>query len=764
MKTTSLILVSLIVFGALAGAGCHTSPAEPTQPAPDAIVTAEDFQGRITEIEQADAAQAQGLADSLWISLTAPGRVPLVFGERVFFLYKGAANDVTWRGDFTSWERGPGLEGKRIGDSDLWVAETTLPMDARANYKIVLDGQDWILDPANPQVQAGGLGDNNILAMPEFTVTTDTARRNDVAPGTLSDDLTIESANLGYAVNYRVYTPASYDELSGLPVVYVTDGNDWVFDPYGAMAVVLDNLIADGRIEPVMAVFIDAREPGNPQNNRREQEFLDHSEAYARFVAEELVPAIDQAYRTDASAGARVIQGTSYGGVIATYVQVRFPEVFQKAAIFSPAYWVLGSPAADPVRADSMRRMNEAFTGALACGGDTGIPCPELPPSFFMSWGIPPWDVGDLSGTAASLQSIGVPIRAIQTQEGHNWGQWSGLLDEMLTYFFAAPLAPGAAVPVAPDAVPMIVDTDMAPDDWMAILYLLMRSDVDVQAITVAGTGEVHCGPGVRHAMDLAALAGRPRIPVACGRDTPLAGNRAFPDQWRSRADILAGLELPANPATTSAEDAVAMLTDSLRASPKPVTVVTLGPLTNLAEALQADPALAGQIERVYIMGGAFDVPGNVGLSGAGIDNTAAEWNLYIDPRAAAIVLQSGAPVTFVPLDATNQTPITPAFYNRLADNRATPAAEFVYQVLTTQLSLIRNGLYWFWDPLTAVVSTDPGVARTAERRVTMIEQEGSEVGATHVTRDGAPARVVTAVDATRFEEQFLDTLNASLP
>jgi inosine-uridine nucleoside N-ribohydrolase len=338
------------------------------------------------------------------------------------------------------------------------------------------------------------------------------------------------------------------------------------------------------------------------------------------------------------------------------------------------------------------------------------------------------------------------------------------MLDEMLTSFFAPPLPPGAAVPVAPDAVPMIVDTDMAPDDWMAILYLLMRPDVDVQAITVAGTGEVHCEPGVRHAMNLAALAGRPHIPVACGRDTPLAGSHAFPGPWRSRADTLAGLELPANPATASGQEAAAMLAHTLRASPEPVTVVTLGPLTNLGAALQADPALAGQIEAVYVMGGAFDVPGNVGLSGAGIDNTAAEWNLYVDPAAAAIVLQSGAPVTFVPLDATNQTPITPAFYSRLAANRATPAAEFVYQALTTQLSLIRNGLYWFWDPLTAVVSTDAGVARTAERRVSVVEQEGPDVGATRVTRAGAPARVATAVDAARFEELFLNTLNASLP
>ena len=109
----------------------------------------------------------------------------------------------------------------------------------------------------------------------------------------------------------------------------------------------------------------------------------------------------------------------------------------------------------------------------------------------------------------------------------------------------------------------------------------------------------------------------------------------------------------------------------------------------------------------VYIMGGAFDVPGNIALSKVGIDNTVAEWNIFIDPHAAAVVLKSGIPVTFVPLDATNQAPITEDFYNRLGKERSTRAAEFVYRLLTRQFDFIRAGLYWFWDPLTAVISTD---------------------------------------------------------
>src|SRR5678815_3660267 len=76
---------------------------------------------------------------------------------------------------------------------------------------------------------------------------------------------------------------------------------------------------------------------------------------------------------------------------------------------------------------------------------------------------------------------------------------------------------------------PFVIDTDMAADDWMAIMYLLSRTDVEVKAITVTGTGEAHCNPGVQNAMNLVALAGSPEVPVACGRETPLQGDHTFP-------------------------------------------------------------------------------------------------------------------------------------------------------------------------------------------------------------------------------------------
>jgi inosine-uridine nucleoside N-ribohydrolase len=298
----------------------------------------------------------------------------------------------------------------------------------------------------------------------------------------------------------------------------------------------------------------------------------------------------------------------------------------------------------------------------------------------------------------------------------------------------------------------------------MAILYLLQRPDVDVLAITVLGTGEAHCDPGVQNAQGLAALAGRPDVPVACGRPTPLAGDHVFPDAWRARADDLVGLSLPANPEAITGESAVQLLSASIQASPGEVVIVALGPLTNLAEAFQGDPSLVDEVGMLCLMGGAFEVPGNIAVADVGIDNAAAEWNIYIDPHAAAMVLASGVPMTIVPLDATSQAPVTEGFVDRLGQARATPAAEFVYQLLTRQIDFVRSGGYFFWDPLTAAIAMDEALGGFEEQRVVVVEGEGPESGATWFDANGSPAWITTQVDGERFETLFLDVLNGRLP
>jgi len=305
----------------------------------------------------------------------------------------------------------------------------------------------------------------------------------------------------------------------------------------------------------------------------------------------------------------------------------------------------------------------------------------------------------------------------------------------------------------------IIIDTDMAIDDWMAILYLLYRKDVNVRAITVTGAGEAHCEAGVRNALGLITLAQHIPIPVACGPEKPLQGNHVFPQGWRDFVDGLAGQALSASANPGAGIDAIKLLTQTIQSSPKKITLLTLGPLTNIALALQATPTLANQILKIYVMGGAVQVPGN--LDGNVPGNTAAEWNIYIDPYAANVVFASGVPVTLVGLDATNHAPLTMDFYQRLETNQLTNATRFIHTVLSQMQGSIQSGTYYFWDPLSAVILTDNSLATYQQYPICVVETEGTHSGWTEV-KDGCPQlNVAVSVDAGQFEQVFMDTLNS---
>src|SRR5215216_5721928 len=191
---------------------------------------------------------------------------------------------------------------------------------------------------------------------------------------------------------------------------------------------------------------------------------------------------------------------------------------------------------------------------------------------------------------------------------------------------------------------PVILDVDMAHEDIFSELFLLSHPNVDLRAITVSGTGEAHCAPGVSHALGLVALSGHEEIPVACGGEMPLAGNHEFPAQWRQAADDAYGVALPKGGAE-SPLSAADLIIDTTRNADEPITIIAVGPLTNIAQAIQKEAGIAANIREIYIMGGAVKVDGNVGHSGVGIQNEYAEWNIYIDPTAANIVFNSGIPI-----------------------------------------------------------------------------------------------------------------------
>ncbi len=308
---------------------------------------------------------------------------------------------------------------------------------------------------------------------------------------------------------------------------------------------------------------------------------------------------------------------------------------------------------------------------------------------------------------------------------------------------------------------PVIIDTDMALDDWIAILYLLQQPAIEVKALTITGTGETHCGAGVPNAQHLLALGGYPDIPVACGRETPLQGSHVFPIEWRNSVDSMLGLPLPASSAPVLEITAVDLIASVLNDTPQPVTLLTLGPLTTIGELLEAQPALIDQVQMIYVMGGAVNVPGNLmGLD----DNTVAEWNIYVDPYAANLVFASGAPVTLVPLDATNTVPLTWDFYYSFQHDRQTRSADFVFKALSKNRWFIRSGDYYFWDPLAAAIAVDESLAGIEMQTIHVIEEEGPQSGRTVSDPAGSPLRVATSAAGERFTTQLINVLNGRAP
>ncbi|MBP6016908.1 MAG: nucleoside hydrolase [Candidatus Promineofilum sp.] len=316
-----------------------------------------------------------------------------------------------------------------------------------------------------------------------------------------------------------------------------------------------------------------------------------------------------------------------------------------------------------------------------------------------------------------------------------------------------------AALDVPTAAVPVLFDTDMGMDDISALLFLLQHPAVDLRAITVNGVAFVHCEDGVHNVLGLLNLATAPEIPVSCGREQPFPGGRPAPDEWRKGADNLYGAQVTTGGRKEDERPAAELLADTIAAAPDEITIIALGPLTNLAEAFQADPALAGKIKEIVIMGGAVDTPGNVINEAEGISNEYAEWNIFADPVAADIVLASGAPIILVPLDATNDVPFTRGFYKRLQVDALTRPAVFTYNLMYLNQWWLDGGMYW-WDTLTAAAALDSDVVSLREAKLDVVTEEGEEIGRTVESPDGSPVRMATAADRPRFEALFLAVLN----
>ncbi len=304
---------------------------------------------------------------------------------------------------------------------------------------------------------------------------------------------------------------------------------------------------------------------------------------------------------------------------------------------------------------------------------------------------------------------------------------------------------------------PVILDTDMGIDSVMGLLYLLKAPEVSLEAITVVhGIADVK--PGARNAMRILELTGNRDIPVARGRRRPLEGRRGFPSFWKPQANSLGDAALP--PARGRPRGrAVELILSTLAASPEPMTIIAMGPLTNIALALEKDPGIVDKIAEIAVMGGAVEVPGNVGTPYVGIDNNAAEWNFYLDPHAAQRVLASGVPIRLMPLDATSALPVTPEFVDRVRTRPRDQTSGLLLSLLEAVSEGIDAGWYYFWDVLAAVATARPDVLACRDETIEVVTREGPQFGRTRPSAGGAPVCVVEQINREAFEDDLLKAI-----
>ncbi len=204
---------------------------------------------------------------------------------------------------------------------------------------------------------------------------------------------------------------------------------------------------------------------------------------------------------------------------------------------------------------------------------------------------------------------------------------------------------------------PVIVDTDPGQDDAIAILAALASPELEVLGIT-AVAGNVPLDLTARNALILVELAGRPDVPVFAGCDRPLRRDLVTAEHVHGKTGI-DGADLPDPVTPLQPQHAVDWMIETLLAvGEREITICPVGPMTNVATVLETAPEAAKHIREIVCMGGGF--------FGGGNTTPTAEFNVFVDPDAAQIVLHCGAPVTMLPLDVTHKALMTDAWINQV--------------------------------------------------------------------------------------------------
>ncbi|TCC36251.1 nucleoside hydrolase [Kribbella speibonae] len=311
---------------------------------------------------------------------------------------------------------------------------------------------------------------------------------------------------------------------------------------------------------------------------------------------------------------------------------------------------------------------------------------------------------------------------------------------------------------------PVLLDVDTGIDDAFALILALRHPDLDVRAVTcVAGNTSVD--QVVRNTLTVVDAAGGPQIPVARGAERPLLAASRDASHVHGH-DGLGDLGLPTSVRPPIEAHAVEVMRQQLLGSTTPMTLIALAPLTNVALLLRTYPEAAAKLERIVVMGGSASV-GNA--------TPVAEFNVWHDPEAAAMVFASGLPVTMYGLDVFYQVGIREDEAAKLAVS-SDAATSLVGRLIAGQIGKVRDeeripaGTATIGDAGAVCAVADPGGLTTASLPVRVCLEGGDTRGQTVVDRRTRPGEadllgraatpridVALDVDAERYRRLFLD-------
>ncbi len=296
--------------------------------------------------------------------------------------------------------------------------------------------------------------------------------------------------------------------------------------------------------------------------------------------------------------------------------------------------------------------------------------------------------------------------------------------------------------------IPIILDCDPGHDDALAIVLALARPELRLLAITTVA-GNAGLDRTTRNALRVLTLLGRTDVPVAAGAERPIVREPWVPVAFHGDSG-LDGADLPEPAVGAAAVGALELASGLLRSEDEPVTLVATGPLTNVALLLRAAPGLRERIAAISLMGGSL---------GEGNTTASAEFNIWADPEAAAIVFEAGIPIRMAGLDVTHQALVLPADIARL-DGLGTRAGRVFADLMRFFAIHHRDRYGWDGPPIHDAVAVawlaEPGLVCSRELRVD-VETTGDHTrGRTVADREGLTGRPPNATVGLEIDRERL--------